>query len=107
MITDTTPKPPETPAGELDSAGCAPMLGSGRPLLATRDGTGIVFGLLLASGGMCPDCSYGTRKTSKNWAVCKKCGNRVPRCEMSEVKVTTDRQNVDMEATRGLKKDHE
>lgn len=49
-----------------------------RPLLATRNGINLVIGLLMASGSMCPDCGYGTRKTSKNWAKCKKCGMRVP-----------------------------
>lgn len=29
MIPDPTPKPPQTSAGEVDSAGCAPMTGSG------------------------------------------------------------------------------
>lgn len=80
------------------SAGCAPTSGSGSPVLATRDGVSLVFGLLLASGCMCDECGYATRKTSKNWAVCKKCGKRIPRCEISEVKVTNDGQNANMEA---------
>ena len=73
--------------------GCAPTAGSGSPVLATRYGVSLVFGLLLASGSMCDDCGYATRKTSKNWAVCKKCGKRISRCEISEVKVTHDDQN--------------
>ena len=35
--------------------------------------------VLFAMGAMCPKCGYGTRNTSKNWARCKKCGERVRR----------------------------
>lgn len=41
-----------------------------------RDAT---VGLLATAGAICPKCGYGTRVTSKNWAKCKKCGERVRR----------------------------
>lgn len=49
------------------------------PILAHRGGIETVIGLLIYSGGMCPKCGHGTRCTSKKWARCKKCGNRVAR----------------------------
>lgn len=33
--------------------------------------------VLLVMGALSPCCGYGTRKTSKRWARCKKCGGRV------------------------------
>lgn len=33
--------------------------------------------VLLVMGAMCPKCGYGTRKTSKRWARCKRCNERV------------------------------
>jgi hypothetical protein len=50
--------------------------------LATKDGLELFVGLLFHIGAMCPKCSYGTRVTSKRWAKCKKCGERVERREM-------------------------
>ena len=47
--------------------------------LATKAGLGGVLSVLLAMGAMCPECGHGTRKTSKNWAVCKQCGARIRR----------------------------
>lgn len=47
----------------------------------------IGFALLIASGSMCPKCGFGTRTTSKNWARCKKCGARVRRVKMSDIKL--------------------
>lgn len=44
-----------------------------------------VFLLLVGSGAMCPHCGWGTRATSKNWARCKKCGERVKRLPMETV----------------------
>ena len=61
-----------------------------RPL-AHKDGINLVFGLLMASGAMCPKCDYGTRVTSKKWARCKKCGERVERVKMSDIKVVEGR----------------
>ena len=50
--------------------------------LATEKGLRLFIGLLFHIGAMCPKCSYGTRVTSKRWAECKKCGERVPRRRM-------------------------
>ena len=47
--------------------------------LATMTGLGLVLGILLRDGAMCPKCGHGTRATSKRWARCKKCGERVQR----------------------------
>lgn len=49
--------------------------------LATVTGIGTVIGLLLRDGAMCPKCGHGTRATSKRWARCKKCGERVQRMQ--------------------------
>lgn len=65
---------------EQQSAGCgdAARIRREHPL-ATRDGLELVLGLLFHTGAMCPTCGWGTRVTSKNWAKCKKCGERVRR----------------------------
>lgn len=55
--------------------------------LWAKDGIKLVFGLLMASGAMCPKCGFGTRVTSKKWARCKKCGERVERVKMSDIKI--------------------
>ena len=57
----------------------AATAGSAYRPLAHKDGINLIFGLLMASGAMCPKCGFGTRVTSKNWARCKKCGERVCR----------------------------
>jgi hypothetical protein len=49
------------------------------PLLATATGIVAVVGLFLAAGDMCLKCGFGTRVTSKRWAKCKRCGERVER----------------------------
>jgi len=49
------------------------------PLLATRQGVELVIGILVYMGAMCPKCAFGTRVTSKRWARCKRCGERVER----------------------------
>jgi len=41
--------------------------------------------VLLLSGDLCPKCGWGTRNTSKRWARCKKCNQRVPRKDMEDV----------------------
>lgn len=47
--------------------------------LSTEDGLELFVELLFYTGAMCPKCGYGTRATSKRWARCKKCGERVER----------------------------
>ena len=47
--------------------------------LATKSGIELMFAYLLHNGDMCPKCGYGTRKTSKRWAKCKRCNERVQR----------------------------
>lgn len=64
-----------------------------RPL-AHKDGIRLVFGLLMASGAMCPKCGFGTRVTSKKWARCKKCGERVERVKMEDIKVVRRQQGL-------------
>ena len=53
--------------------------------LATATGINLMGALLMGSGAMCPKCCHGTRVTSKRWARCKKCGERVPRRKMEDV----------------------
>lgn len=48
-------------------------------------------GLLCFTGALCPKCGFGTRYTSKRWARCKKCGERVARVPMSDVRVEVKR----------------
>ena len=47
--------------------------------LASKTGIETMFAMLLYSGAMCPKCGYGTRVTSRRWAKCKRCGERVLR----------------------------
>lgn len=47
--------------------------------LATKTGIEMMFAMMIYNGDMCHKCGHGTRKTSKNWARCKKCGERVRR----------------------------
>lgn len=47
-------------------------------------GLELVVRMLVYEGSMCPDCGYATRKTSKRWARCKRCGKRVPRRELPD-----------------------
>lgn len=46
---------------------------------ANLDHLKIFVAVLAVTGAMCPKCGFATRKTSKNWAKCKKCGERVAR----------------------------
>ena len=55
------------------------MSGGEKLRLANRDHLTLVVGALVVMGAMCPTCGHGTRATSKRWARCKKCGERVPR----------------------------
>ena len=50
--------------------------------LANRRHLYLFLGVLVFTGGMCPKCGYGTRYTSKRWAVCKRCGHRCARREL-------------------------
>lgn len=52
--------------------------------LATKDGLAAFCALLIHSGAMCPKCVHGTRVTSKRWARCKKCGERIERRKLPE-----------------------
>ena len=74
-----------------------------RPL-AHKQGINLVLGLLTASGAMCPKCGYGTRATSKKWARCKKCGERVERVNMQDIKIKVmpaGTPNVEVSDQRG------
>lgn len=53
-------------------------------LLATKQGLTDLYSVLIYCGDMCPKCGYGTRKTSKNWARCKQCNERIPRRPLPE-----------------------
>lgn len=55
--------------------------------LANRRHLGMFVSLLHASGALCPECGHATRKTSKNWARCKKCNARVRRYELDEISI--------------------
>jgi len=50
--------------------------------LATKQGLELFLAALFHVGAMCPKCGFGTRVTSKRWAKCKKCGERVERREL-------------------------
>lgn len=57
-----------------------PLTGIGAShILSHKVGGAIVVALLVQMGAMCPKCGHGTRVTSKRWARCKKCGERVGR----------------------------
>jgi tRNA(Ile2) C34 agmatinyltransferase TiaS len=58
-------------------------------VLATKDGLELMLGLLFAQGAMCPRCGFGTRVTSKRWAKCKRCGERVERRALESIKAAT------------------
>lgn len=60
------------------------------PVLASRDGIALTLGILFGMGAMCPKCGYGTRVTSKRWAKCKKCGERVARRTADDVGARLD-----------------
>jgi hypothetical protein len=83
--------PTTTPARGLPDAPCAGLrrrvrtgyrdeaLGQASHPFASREGLTLIVALLIHQGGMCPKCGKGTRATSKRWARCIKCGNRVER----------------------------
>lgn len=49
---------------------------------ANLDHLKLFVAVLGHTGAMCPKCGFATRKTSKNWAKCKKCGMRVERRDL-------------------------
>lgn len=53
--------------------------------LANRRHLSLVMLLLMRSGSLCDKCGHGTRVTSKNWAKCKQCGERVKRVPIDAV----------------------
>lgn len=55
-------------------------------ILARKDGVEAVCAILCVMGAMCPKCGFGTRVTSKRWAKCKRCGERVARHELPKEK---------------------
>lgn len=55
------------------------------PLLATQAGVDLMLHALAHMGATCPTCGYGTRVTSKRWAKCKRCGERVERRGLPEM----------------------
>lgn len=59
-------------------------------ILATQDGLEAFVSWLVYTGAMCPKCAHGTRATSKKWAKCKKCGERVERRKLPESEVGVD-----------------
>lgn len=56
-------------------------------LFAHKEGISLMFGLLITGGAMCPRCGHGTRAISKKWALCKKCGVKVQRVKMEDIKL--------------------
>lgn len=55
---------------------------------ASKIGIEMLFSMLLHDGAMCPKCGYATKKTSKRWAKCKKCGERVSIPEQKVISTT-------------------
>lgn len=66
------------------------MSGGEKLSLANRGHLALVVGALVVMGAMCPTCGHGTRATSKCWARCKKCGERVRRRPLNENPVARD-----------------
>ena len=62
--------------------------------LAHKDGPALLMALLFYQGAMCPKCGHGTRVTSKRWAKCKKCGEKVERRELPKVDPQTKRPDL-------------
>lgn len=55
--------------------------------LANRQHLMTFMGVLLHMGALCPKCGYATRNTSKRWAKCKRCGERVERRKLDDIRV--------------------
>jgi len=56
-------------------------------VFSSKQGITLFVAMALAEGVMCPRCGYGTRRTSKRWARCKKCGHRVERRTLGQPRV--------------------
>lgn len=54
------------------------------PILAHKDGLRAMIGALIEMGAICPKCGIGTRVTSKKWARCKRCKERVERRHLTK-----------------------
>lgn len=54
-------------------------------VLSSESGLAVFIDMLLYKGAMCPKCGFGTRVTSKRWAKCKRCGERVARRELPDI----------------------
>ena len=61
---------------------------SDRFSFANLDHLKLFVEVLAVTGAMCPKCGFATRKTSKNWAKCKRCGERVARRELPKTAKT-------------------
>jgi len=53
--------------------------------LANKNHLSFFLEVLVAMGALCPVCGKGTRRTSKRWARCKECGERVRRHTEEEI----------------------
>jgi tRNA(Ile2) C34 agmatinyltransferase TiaS len=54
--------------------------------LANLDHLGLTVAIMMRMGAACPSCGFGTRVTSKRWAKCKRCGERVERRSAESVR---------------------
>lgn len=57
--------------------------------LANRNHLSLFLRLLVFSGGLCPECGKGTRRTSKNWARCVS-GHRVRRRNLDDYEIVPE-----------------
>lgn len=65
-------------------------MGSMNHVLSSQDGLSLFMSMLVVDGAWCVDCGFGTRMTSRAWARCRKCGQRVPRLSS----LTPDEQDL-------------
>jgi len=59
--------------------------------LANEEHLELFLRMLVYTGAACPKCGHGTRRTSKRWAKCKKCGERVERRELPQSPAQSDK----------------
>lgn len=62
--------------------------------LANKDHLQVFCDILFIIGAICPKCGYGTRRTSKRWARCKKCGERVERHDLKNIHVHKEKNDA-------------